>query len=78
MIYDRVGDADVKVTATGRIAALYIRKQNIFTEKKIYLMCARTTCGSTFCRASGKLLSIVDSRHFLNHQRLPRFGINGS
>jgi ATP-dependent DNA helicase RecG len=35
-IYDRVDDADVRVTATGQIAALYIRKQKIFTEKKIY------------------------------------------
>ena len=36
VIYDRVDDADVKVTATGTIAQMYIRKQNIFTEKKIY------------------------------------------
>jgi ATP-dependent DNA helicase RecG len=36
VIYDRVDDADVKVTATGQIAAMYIRKQNVFTEKKIY------------------------------------------
>ena len=36
MVYDRVDDADVKVTATSQIAAMYIRKQNIFTEKKIY------------------------------------------
>ena len=36
VIYDRVDDADVKVTATGQIAALYIRKQNTYTEKKIY------------------------------------------
>lgn len=36
VIYDRVGDSDVKVTATGQIAAMYIRKQNVFTEKKIY------------------------------------------
>lgn len=35
-IYDRVGDSDVKVTATGAIAQMYIRKQNIYTEKKIY------------------------------------------
>lgn len=33
VIYDRVDDADVKVTATGQIAQMYIRKQNIFTEK---------------------------------------------
>ena len=36
IIYDRVDDADVKVTATSQIAAMYIRKQNFFTEKKIY------------------------------------------
>lgn len=36
IIYDRVDDADVKVTSTSAIAQLYIRKQNIFTEKKIY------------------------------------------
>lgn len=36
VIYDRVDDADVKVTATGQIAQMYIRKQNIFTEKKVY------------------------------------------
>ena len=36
VIFDRVDDADVKVTATSQIAALFIRKQNIFTEKKVY------------------------------------------
>ncbi len=36
VIYDRVDDADVKVTATAQIASMYIRKQNIFTEKRIY------------------------------------------
>lgn len=36
IIYDRVDDADVKVTATAQIAQMYIRKQNIFTEKRIY------------------------------------------
>lgn len=36
IIYDRVDDADVKVTATTQIAQMYIRKQSIFTEKKIY------------------------------------------
>lgn len=38
VIYDRVDDADVKVTATSQIAVMYIRKQNIFTEKKYILM----------------------------------------
>ena len=36
IVYDRVDDADVKVTATGQIASMYIRKQSIFTEKKVY------------------------------------------
>jgi len=36
VIYDRADDADIKVTSTGQIAAMYIRKQNIFTEKRIY------------------------------------------
>ena len=36
IIYDRVDDSDVKVTATGAIAQMYIRKQGIFTEKKIF------------------------------------------
>lgn len=36
VIYDRVDDADVKVTATAQIASMYIRKQSIFTEKRIY------------------------------------------
>ena len=36
VIFDRVDDADVKVTSTNVIAQMYIRKQNIFTEKRIY------------------------------------------
>ena len=36
VVYDRIDDADVKVSATGQIAQMYIRKQGIFTEKKIY------------------------------------------
>ena len=36
VIYDRVFEADVKVTSTTKIAEMYIRKQNIFTEKKIF------------------------------------------
>jgi ATP-dependent DNA helicase RecG len=36
VVYDRNGDSDVKVTATGQIAQLYIRKHKIFTEKTVY------------------------------------------
>lgn len=38
VIYDRLGDADIRVTATAQIAGLYIRKQNIFTEKRFIHM----------------------------------------
>jgi ATP-dependent DNA helicase RecG len=31
-----VGETVAKVAATGQIAAMYIRKQNVFTEKKVY------------------------------------------
>lgn len=36
IIYDRVNDADIKVTATVQIAQMYIRKQGVFTERKIF------------------------------------------
>lgn len=36
VVYDRVDDSDVKVTATAQLATMYIRKQNIFTEKRIF------------------------------------------
>ena len=35
-IYDRVDDADFVVKGTNPIAQLYIRKQNIFTERKMF------------------------------------------
>ncbi|MDR2141954.1 MAG: putative DNA binding domain-containing protein [Deltaproteobacteria bacterium] len=35
-IYDRIDDADVKVTSTDLIASMYIRKQNFYTERKVY------------------------------------------
>jgi len=36
VIYDRVKDSDVHVTSTSQIAQMYIQKQNIFTERKIF------------------------------------------
>lgn len=44
VIYDRIDDADVKVSATSQIASMYIRKQNIYTEKNISLcFCSRSS-----------------------------------
>ncbi len=34
--YDRINDSDVKVTGTDQIAEMYIRKHNLYTEKRIY------------------------------------------
>lgn len=34
--YDRVHESDVKVTVTEQLALMYIRKQNFYTEQKIY------------------------------------------
>jgi ATP-dependent DNA helicase RecG len=35
-IYDRMDEADVKVSATAKIAQMYIRKQEIYTERRMY------------------------------------------
>ena len=36
VIYDRVDDADIKLTSTSQISELCIRKQNIYTELRVY------------------------------------------
>ena len=36
VIYDRVDDADIKLTSTSKISELCIRKQNIYTELRVY------------------------------------------
>ena len=36
VIYNRTNDSDVKVTSTTDIAQMYIRKQEIFTERKVF------------------------------------------
>ena len=35
-VYDRHGDSDVVVTSTDKLAEMYIRKQNIFTERRVF------------------------------------------
>ena len=35
-IYDRIDEADVKVSSTSQIAQMYIRKQEIFTERRVF------------------------------------------
>lgn len=35
-VYDRQNDSDIVITSTDRIAEMYIRKQNIFTERRVF------------------------------------------
>lgn len=41
VIYDRSGDADIRLTTDHQIANLYLRKQKTFTESKIYKAVAK-------------------------------------
>lgn len=36
IVYDRVGDCDIRSISASKLADMYIRKRNIFTEQKIY------------------------------------------
>lgn len=36
IVYDRIADVDVKLTGDEQISSLYIRKQNIYTERRTY------------------------------------------
>lgn len=36
MVYDRVEDADIRVETTDGLAGMYLRKQNVFTEQRIF------------------------------------------
>lgn len=35
-IYDRIGDSDVRLTTDAQISLLYIRKQNAYTERRVF------------------------------------------
>ena len=36
VVYDRYNDSDIKVTSTAQIAQMYIRKHEIYTERKVF------------------------------------------
>ena len=52
VVYDRVADVDVRLKGDDQISAMYIRKQNLYTEQRIYRMSQRTisTCPSSTVR----------------------------
>ena len=35
-VYDRAADADIRVKSDAQINALYLRKQNYYTERRVY------------------------------------------
>lgn len=35
-VFDRDGDADIRVRSTSLIAAMYLRKQNVYTERRVF------------------------------------------
>lgn len=53
IIYDRVNDSDVKVTSTSQIAQMYIRKQDVFTERqgRRHYGCGAGLCNRCFSQA---------------------------
>ena len=63
IIYDRMGDSDVKVKSTTQIAQLYIRKHKIFTEKKVFPHVKDEDLRLDMLPRIRKMASIRDGKH---------------
>jgi len=63
VIYDRMGDSDVKVKSTSQIAQLYIRKHKIFTEKKVFPYVKDEDLRLDMLPRIRKMASIRDAKH---------------
>lgn len=75
IIYDRVDDSDVKVTATGTIAQMYIRKQGIFTEKKIFPYAKLEDNKVELAREAFDLRLLAEDVLTITHMRAEKAGI---
>ena len=74
-IYDRVADADMHISGTEQIAALYVRKQNRYTEKKVYPYLLRSDLRDDLIDRARKMALIRNPRHpwgSLNNDELLR------
>ena len=63
VIFDRIFEADVKVTSTTKIAEMYIRKQNIFTEKKVFKYAGMSELEEGAVERCRQLALIKNSEH---------------
>lgn len=63
VIYDRVFESDVKVSSTTKIAEMYIRKQNIFTEKKIFKYAGISELKSELIEKCRRLALLKNNEH---------------
>ncbi|MBP5174705.1 MAG: putative DNA binding domain-containing protein [Treponema sp.] len=62
-VYDRSFESDIKVTGTTKIAEMYIRKQNIFTEKKVFKYAGMTELDSELIEKCRRLALLKNNNH---------------
>lgn len=63
VVYDRVADADVRVESDARINAIYIRKQGIYTERRILPWATMRDLSPDLIGRARKMASISRSGH---------------
>lgn len=63
VVYDRVTDADVKIASAEQIASLYLRKQNRYTERRIYPYLLRSDLRDDLIDRARKLAAIKNPQH---------------
>lgn len=63
VVYDRVSDADVKITGSEQIASLYLRKQNRYTERKVYPFLLRSDLRDDLIDRARKMATIKNPQH---------------
>lgn len=63
VVYDRVADADVRIASSEQIASLYLRKQNRYTERKVYPYLLRSDLRDDLIDRARKMAAIKNPQH---------------
>lgn len=63
VVYDRVADADVRIAGSEQIASLYLRKQNRYTERKVYPYLLRSDLRDDLIDRVRKMAMIKNPQH---------------
>lgn len=63
VVYDRVADADVRIAGSEQIASLYLRKQNRYTERKVYPYLLRSDLRDDLIDRARKMATIKNPQH---------------